>query len=223
MRAIRGGSPGNGDERRRGILGGAKERSIKAIQEKRVAREERERRERDRMRGNGQRKHSGVVRGDCTWKREMRARGMEETRENESVGRGRTGREKGLGMIEIVTSTLAGREREDDFRSEPDREGERERTRWGGWKRDDEGRKREIERGSEERNRQWIRVSYRGMKGNNLREASGAREYLALSYLPEDVDDINVDDDDDNVDEDEEWCWATIDDALVTTRSESRV
>lgn len=63
---------------------------------------------------------------------------------------------------------------------------------------------RETERESEERNRQWIRVSYRGMKGSKLREASGAREYLALSYLPENVDDVNVDDDDDNVEENEE-------------------
>lgn len=68
-----------------------------------------------------------------------------------------------------------------------------------------EGREKERERESEERNRQWIRVSYRGMKGSKLRETSGAREYLALSYLPEDVDDVNVDDDDDdNVEENEE-------------------
>lgn len=35
MRVSRGESPGNGDERRGGILGGAKERSIEAIQENR--------------------------------------------------------------------------------------------------------------------------------------------------------------------------------------------
>lgn len=98
-------------------------------------------------------------------------------------------------MIEIVTSTLAdgsermisgesGRKRKNAFAM---REGERE-----------------TERVSEERNRQWIRVSYRGMKGSKLRGTSGAREYLALSYLPENVDDVNLDDDGDNVDENEE-------------------
>lgn len=59
-------------------------------------------------------------------------------------------------------------------------------------------RQRERERGSEESNRQWIRVSYRGMKGSSLREACGAQEYLAPTFLSDEDED-----DDDNVDEDE--------------------
>lgn len=43
-------------------------------------------------------------------------------------------------------------------------------------------------RGSEESNRQWIRVSYRGMKGSSLREARGAQGYLAPTFLSDDVD-----------------------------------
>lgn len=99
-------------------------------------------------------------------------------------------------MTEIVTSRLAdGSERM--IIGESGRKRKKTHSRLG------EG-ERETERVSEGRNRQWIRVSYRGMKGSKLRETSGAREYLALSYLPENVDDINVDDDGDNVDENEE-------------------
>lgn len=53
-------------------------------------------------------------------------------------------------------------------------------------------------RGSEESNRQWIRVSYRGMKGSSLREARGAQGYLAPTFLSDDVDE----DEDEDVDMD---------------------
>lgn len=52
---------------------------------------------------------------------------------------------------------------------------------------------REREKGSEESNRQWIRVSYRGLKGSSLREARGAREYFAPTFLSDDEDDVDVD------------------------------
>lgn len=72
---------------------------------------------------------------------------------------------------------LPGGSEGDDLRSEQERQTEREGERVHD-ERVKEGseyeRDRERKRGSEESNRQWIRVSYRGMKGSSLREARGA-------------------------------------------------